>query len=24
LLTGGIDRYLDQKFECGVITNKSL
>jgi hypothetical protein len=24
LLTGGIDRYLDQKSECGVITNNSL
>lgn len=24
LLTGGIDRYLDQRSECGVITNKGL
>lgn len=24
LLTGGIDRYLDQKSECGIITNMSL
>ena len=24
LLTGGIDRYLDHKFECGVITHRSL
>lgn len=24
LLTGGVDRYLDQKFECGIIAHRSL
>ena len=24
LLTGGVDRYLDKKFECGLITHRSL
>jgi hypothetical protein len=24
LLTGGVDRYLDQKFECGIITHSVL
>lgn len=24
LLTGGVDRYLDQKFECGIITHRAL
>ena len=24
LLTGGVDRYLDQRFECGIITHRSL
>lgn len=24
LLTGGIDRYLDKKFECGIIAHRSL
>jgi hypothetical protein len=24
LLTGGVDRYLDQRFECGVIAHRSF
>jgi hypothetical protein len=24
ILTGGMDRYLDQKFECGIIAHRSL
>jgi ATP-dependent helicase YprA (DUF1998 family)/ribosomal protein S27E len=24
LLTGGVDRYLDQKFECGIISHRTL
>lgn len=24
LLTGGVDRYLEQKFECGIIAHRSL
>ena len=24
LLTGGVDHYLDQEFECGIITHRVL
>ena len=23
LLTGGVDRYMDKKYECGIITHKA-